>query len=108
MTEPSGMPRLQNLRPRLAQALAIILAATFTGCGTRIDTPLPDLTSRNEQPVMSATEQRQAVEALIAKRDGTAHPQAPSQAGAATDSKASGQQRSQQNPVRTDQPAPAR
>lgn len=101
------MPRLQSLRPRLA--LAVLLAAACTGCGTRIDTPLPDLASRNEQPVMSATEQRQAVEALIAKRDGTAQPQgqAPSQAGAATDSKGSAQQRAQP-PVRTEQPAPAR
>jgi hypothetical protein len=63
---------------RLASLVAaggLGLTALLAGCGTRVDAPLPDLKTKSANPngappPMTAEEQKRAIDALIAKRDG--------------------------------------
>ena len=70
--------RKQGISGILMVGAAIVIIG-LAGCGTRIDTPLPDLSTRDERPVMSSAEQQKAVDALIAKRDSAAQTQASGQ-----------------------------
>ena len=55
-------------------AAALSITAALPGCGTNVNTPLPDLKTKSEVPEggvkpKSSAEQKAAIDELMAKRD---------------------------------------
>ena len=64
----------RGLRVASGALLALIVATAVTGCGTSVATSLPDAAQKNVVPEggrkpLTAAEQKQAIDAMVAKRD---------------------------------------
>ena len=75
MGEPgNGKRDKQTLRLAAGVVLVALIATSCTGCGTSVATNLPDISQKNAVPEggrkpLNAAEQKQAIDAMIAKRD---------------------------------------
>lgn len=75
MNSADVVPRSSRLWSAAAVCFLILLPIlALPGCGQPMDTQLPDLATRKNPPSgqqpMTAAEQKRAIDAMIAKRDG--------------------------------------